>query len=150
MGRIRKYHPEWDTWDPKGHAWYVLTSTWILAKKKKKKKKKEKKRKEKKERISKIQSTELKNVNKLKGPSEDDQSHVGRRGKQPQGGRREGNWTAVGWGKSWTWSDIGWVKKTEALRGKRKNGNRQPLELGVWGNPPECTREVQVENLSGP
>jgi hypothetical protein len=29
----RKYHPEGDNSDPKGHAWYVLTNKWILVKK---------------------------------------------------------------------------------------------------------------------
>jgi hypothetical protein len=29
---LEKYHLEWRNPDPKGHAWYVLTSKWILAK----------------------------------------------------------------------------------------------------------------------
>ena len=41
----------------KGHAWYVLTNKWTIAKKKN-------------YRIPKIQSIEIKKVNKLKGPSE--------------------------------------------------------------------------------
>ena len=53
MDGSRKYHP--DT-DPKEHAWYVLTDKWILAKK---------------YRIPRIQCTEFKKVNKLKGPSDD-------------------------------------------------------------------------------
>jgi hypothetical protein len=47
----------------------VLTNKWILAKKKKRKKK---------YRIPKIQSTELKKVNKLKCPSEDASVPLGR------------------------------------------------------------------------
>lgn len=38
--------------NPKGHAWYILANNWILARK---------------YRIPRIQSTELKNVNKQKG-----------------------------------------------------------------------------------
>jgi hypothetical protein len=49
--------------DPKGHAWYVLTNKWILAKQ---------------YRIPRIQSTELKKVDKLKGPSEDASISLGR------------------------------------------------------------------------
>jgi hypothetical protein len=30
---LKKFHPEWHSSDPKGHAWYVLTNKWILAKK---------------------------------------------------------------------------------------------------------------------
>jgi hypothetical protein len=37
MYGTRKYHPEQGNSDSKGHAWYVLTNQWILAKKKKKK-----------------------------------------------------------------------------------------------------------------
>jgi hypothetical protein len=43
-----------------------------------------------------------------------------------------------------------WVlEMTEALRVSRKNENRQPQEIGGWGNPPECTRELESERLSG-
>jgi hypothetical protein len=45
--------------DPKGHACYVLTNKWLLAKKKKM------------YRIPKIQFAELKKVNKLKCPSKE-------------------------------------------------------------------------------
>ena len=40
--------------------------------------------------------------------------------------------------------------RTEALRASRKNGNRQPWEVGGWGYPPECTRNMGGERLSGP
>ena len=36
MDGTRKYHPERgnsDKGNPKGHAWYILTNKWILAKK---------------------------------------------------------------------------------------------------------------------
>jgi hypothetical protein len=62
---------------------YVLTKKWILAKKKKKKKEKEKeknkkkrKRKRKKWEIPKIQSTELKKINKLNAKVRTLQSHL--------------------------------------------------------------------------
>jgi hypothetical protein len=44
----------------------------------------------------------------------------------------------------WYWAR----KRTKTLRVSRKNGNRQPQEIG-WGNPPECTRELRGERLSG-
>lgn len=33
MNGTAKYHPEWGSSVPKGHAWYVLTNKWRLAKK---------------------------------------------------------------------------------------------------------------------
>jgi len=33
-------------------------------------------------------------------------------------------------------------KRTEALKASRKNGNRQPLEVGRWENPSEYTRDL--------
>jgi hypothetical protein len=32
IDRTRKHNPECGNPDPKGHAWYVLTDKWILAK----------------------------------------------------------------------------------------------------------------------
>jgi hypothetical protein len=49
MDETRKYDPEWGNWDPKGHAWYVFSNKWILAKK-----------------VQNTQNTELKKVNKPK------------------------------------------------------------------------------------
>ena len=69
-----KYHPERGNSDPEGHAWNVLTNKWILAKK---------------YRIPKIQSTELKKVNKLKGPSEDASVPFGREKKAITSGEGE-------------------------------------------------------------
>jgi hypothetical protein len=48
-----------------------------------------------------------------------------------------------------TLSSIVWEKRTKALRASRKNGNRQPQEVGGWGVPPECTRDLRGERLSG-
>jgi hypothetical protein len=44
---------------------------------------------------------------------------------------------------------LGEWKGTEALRASRKNGNRQPSEVGVWEDPSECTGELGGEKLSG-
>ena len=38
---------------------------------------------------------------------------------------------------------------TEAQRDSRKNENRQPWEIGGWGDPPECTRDLGGERLLG-
>jgi hypothetical protein len=43
---------------------------------------------------------------------------------------------------------IGWEKITEALRASRKNGSRQLQEVGGWGHPPECTRDLGGERFS--
>jgi hypothetical protein len=48
-----------------------------------------------------------------------------------------------------TRSGIGREKRTEALRASRKNGNRQPWEIGDLGDPPECTRDLGGERFSG-
>jgi hypothetical protein len=78
MGGTRKYHPEWGNSDPKAHAWCVLTNKWILARKKK-------------NNIPKIQSTELRKVNKLKGPNEDASVPLGREKKATTRGEGERN-----------------------------------------------------------
>jgi hypothetical protein len=44
---------------------------------------------------------------------------------------------------------IGWRKRIETLRARRKNGIRQPWEVGGWGYPPECTRDLGGERHSG-
>jgi hypothetical protein len=38
---------------------------------------------------------------------------------------------------------------TESLRASRKNENRKPWEIGGCGDPPECTRVLGGEKLSG-
>ena len=37
---------------------------------------------------------------------------------------------------------------TEALWASRKNGNRRPPEVGSWGDPLECTRDLGSKRLS--
>ena len=37
----------------------------------------------------------------------------------------------------------------EALRASKKIGNTQPREMGGWGDPPECTRDLGDKRLSG-
>ena len=38
--------------------------------------------------------------------------------------------------------------RIEALRASRKNGNRQPPEIGGWQDPLEYTRDLGGERLS--
>jgi hypothetical protein len=69
------------------------------------------------------------------------QSHLGERRKQSQcrgreGPGRESILDEGSWRKRDTWSGIGWGKRTEFLRTSRKSENRQPQEIGDWGNPP--------------
>ena len=43
-----------------------------------------------------------------------------------------------------------WVReRPEALRTSKKNGNRQPWEIGGWGDPSECTRDLGGKGTSG-
>ena len=43
-----------------------------------------------------------------------------------------------------------WVREKDlALRTSRKNGNRQPQEIGGWENLPEFTRDLGGERFSG-
>jgi hypothetical protein len=44
---------------------------------------------------------------------------------------------------------LGEKKRTEALWASRKNGNRQPWEVGGWWDPPGYTRYLGGERLSG-
>ena len=44
---------------------------------------------------------------------------------------------------------LGGGKRTEALRASRKNRKKQPREVGGWGDPPECTRDLGGERFSG-
>ena len=37
--------------------------------------------------------------------------------------------------------------RTEVLRASRKNGNRQPLEIGGWGDHPELSRDLGGKRL---
>ena len=84
-------------------------------------------------RIPKIQSTELKKVTSRKGPSEDASIPLGREKKAITGERREGGtWVGKEIGRRRGEYDqvLGQGNRTEALRTSRKNGNRQPQEVG--------------------
>jgi hypothetical protein len=124
MDRTRKYHPERDNSDPKGHAWYVLTNKWILAKKIPKQNNNNNKTKQKTTppqnppktyRISKTQFTEFKKLHKLKCPSEDTSVPLGREkeeitsweGGKDLGGKVDEGRSLEGWGGEgnliWYW-----------------------------------------------
>jgi hypothetical protein len=98
-----------------------------------------------------VKSTEFKKVNKLKGPTKDDSVPHGlekkaiMRGKGATG--REGGWE-MGWKREYD-VVLGRGKGLKSLRASRKNGNRQPQEIEGWGDPPECTRDLVGERLSG-
>jgi hypothetical protein len=88
------------------------------------------------------QFTELKNVNKLKGPSEDISVPLGTEKKAITEGRREGPGRERGQRGKEENMILGGVGRTEALRTSRKNGNRQPRKVGGWGHLLECTRDL--------
>ena len=85
------------------------------------------------------QFTELKNVNKLKGPSEDISVPLVTEKKAITEGRREGPGRERGQRGNMI---MGGVERTEALRTSRKHVNRQPRKVGGWGPPLECTRDL--------
>ena len=101
---------------------------------------------------TKIQSTDLKKINKVKGPSEDASVSLGREKKATS--RHEGG-SHLGRKVDWIWERrnpnlvLDEEKKTEALRASKKNQNRQLWEVGGWVYPPECTRGLRGERLSG-
>jgi hypothetical protein len=96
--------------------------------------------------IPKIQSTELKKINKPKCPSVDTSAPLGRKKKASTSGEKveRGNGRDGG-----TSSCIGRGKRTKALRASRKNGNRQPQEIEGCGDPPECTKDLGGKRLLG-
>jgi hypothetical protein len=114
----------------------VLTTKWILAKNYK---------------IPRIQSTKLK-VDKLKGPSEDTSIPLGREKKAITGGwgRRPGWEKGTRRGRGEQDQVLGEENRTEFLRASRKNGNRQPWEVGggTLQNAPEAweVRDSQNSN----
>ena len=58
----------------------------------------------------------------------------------------------MGWGQLGGERNLIWYwggKSSEALRASRKNGNRKPEEIVGWGDPPECTRDLGGERISG-
>jgi hypothetical protein len=119
----------------------MLTNKWILAPPKR-------------YRIHKIQSIKIKKFNKLKSLSEDTLVPLWREKKanrSGEGGTWEGKWTvrSLG-GRGEPDLVLGEGKKAEALRSSRKNGNRQPREMGgLGGYPPECTGDLGDERLPG-
>ena len=50
--------------------------------------------------------------------------------------------------ESGTWSGTGWGKRTLLLRASKKNGNRQPQEVGDLLDPLKCTRDLAGERDS--
>jgi hypothetical protein len=72
MDGTGKHHPELGNPEPKGHAWFVLTNNWILAKK---------------YRIPIMQLIDHKKFNKQQGLSEDDSIPFRRGNKIVTGGR---------------------------------------------------------------
>jgi hypothetical protein len=96
MNRTRKYHPEWDNPDLKGHTRYVLTDKWILAKK---------------FRLPMTQLTDHRNHNKKEGPSVD-----------PSIPLRKGNNIIM---ESRGREGSGWERRRGGKRGSRiRNGGR--------------------------
>ena len=100
-------------------------------------------------RIPKIQPTELKKVNKLKDLSEDISVQLGREKKAIASGEGYGRERGK-WGQRGEHDQVlGGEKGLKSLRASRKNENRQPREIEGWGDPPECTRDLGGEGLSG-
>jgi hypothetical protein len=91
------------TQTPKRHAWYILTNKWILAEKK---------------------STEYPGYNPQ-------YSCIRAQVRMPPLGRKKKAITEVGAeGKEEQGHLLGGWNRTEALRARRKNGNRQPQKVG--------------------
>jgi hypothetical protein len=82
------------------------------------------------------------------------QSHLGERRKQSQGGREGGTWEGkgtVGWRGEHD-QVLGGGNRTEVLRISRKNGNKQPWEVGGGGtlqNVPETWEVRDSQDLKG-
>ena len=135
MDGTRKYHPECGNSDPKGHAWYVLTNKWILAKK---------------YRIHRIKSTELKKVNKLKDPSEDGSIPLGREKKSnPREQRHGGSWVGKGLGGERNMINY-WGKAGLKPWGPAERMEICNLDGRKLGDFLECSRHLGSERLSGP
>ena len=63
--------------------------------------------------------------------------------------REEGTWKGK-WGRGGE-SDLvlGKGKGLKPCGAAERNVNRQPQEIGGWGDPPECTRDLGGERLPG-
>jgi hypothetical protein len=75
-------------------------------------------------------------VNKVKCPSEDASVPLVRKKKAITSGEEGwdlGKWTGRGVGRGEGNLIWYWVREKNALRASRKNGNRQPQEMGGWG-----------------
>jgi hypothetical protein len=107
MDGTSKYHAVWGNSDPKRDAWYLFTNKWILA------------------RIPRIQSTELKKVNKQKGPSEDASISLGRKKKIIIGDRgREGSGWKMGVGEE----KGNMIRYAEGVKGEKPWGPAEWME----------------------
>jgi hypothetical protein len=42
-----------------------------------------------------------------------------------------------------------WVREKDWSQVQQKSRNRQPQEMGGWGNPLECTRDLRGKSHSG-
>jgi hypothetical protein len=78
------------------------------------------------------------------------QSHLRERRKKLQVEReRSGRESGLGWGvgvgggRGEAVLELGEGERLNFLRASRKNGNRQPQEIGGWGNPPQYTRDLR-------
>ena len=90
----------------------------------------------KKYRIPRIQSTDLKMVNKQKDSSEDASISLGREKKAITGMVVQGKVSlgeGTGRGKGEHDQVLGVGVRNEAMKANKKNGNRQPLEMGGGG-----------------
>ena len=88
-------------------------------------------------RIPRIQSTDLKMVNKQKDSSEDASISLGREKKAITGMVVQGKVSlgeGTGRGKGEHDQVLGVGVRNEAMKANKKNGNRQPLEMGGGGN----------------
>ena len=115
---------------------HVLTNNWILAKKKQ-------------YRIPRIQPTELKKVNRPKGPRENASTHLGGRRKESRrAGGREGTGWENGVGRGKGEHDQVWGTQERSPEGQQNEWKQAALGGGRWEDPLECTRDLGSERLS--
>ena len=137
MDGTRKYHVEWGNSDPEGHAWYIFTNKWILAKKKKNVQNTQ----------DTVHRTQISLINR-RSQMRTLQYHLGGRRKQLlEWGSWVGNWTGRGRGKpdqllgSGRWMDWSHEGQAERIETGTLEGRR-------WRDPLECTRDLGGEILS--
>ena len=73
------------------------------------------------------------------------QSQVGKEGGREGPGR---DVNREGWGQQREETDL-LLGEEKELKASRKSGTRQPWEVGCWRDPPECTRDLGAQRLSG-